>query len=82
MDLLRRCWSSLGGEGEGEGEGCVIQLLSDNVGAVERGLVDGGRVVVVVVVVPEEYIDEDFVGERCSSDGVVFGGCIWFRSWS
>lgn len=45
-DLLRRCFSSLGGEGDGEaeGEGWVIQLLS-----ISEGAADWGRVEVAIV---------------------------------
>lgn len=67
--MLRRCFNSLGGDGEGEpdGEGCVIQLLSGSEGIVERGRID----VAIVEIVLEEYIEEDFVGERvmAGSDG-------------
>lgn len=47
---MRRCLSSLGGDGDGDGdgEGCVIQLLS---GAVDRGRIDAGRLVAIVVMV-------------------------------
>ena len=53
--------SSLGGdgEGEGEGEGCVIQLLSGSDGAVDRGRVDIGQFVAIVLMVLVEYIEED-----------------------
>ena len=45
--------SSLGGDedGEGEGEGYVIQLSSGSDGAVDRGRVDVGLLVAVVVMV-------------------------------
>ena len=64
--MLRRCFSSLGGDGDGEGdgEGCVIQLSSGSDGAVDRGRVDAGRLVPIVVIVLMEYIEEDLVGER------------------
>ena len=66
--LFSRCFSSLGGDGDGDGdgdgEGCVIQLSSGSDGAVDRGRVDAGRLVPIVVMVLVEYIEEDLVGER------------------
>ena len=64
--MLRRCFSSLGGDGDGEGdgEGCVIQLSSGSDGAVDRGRADAGRLAPIVVMVLVEYIEEDLVGER------------------
>lgn len=63
--LLPRFLSSLGGDGEGEG--CVIQLLSGRDGTVERGRIEAGRLVAMVLMVLLEYIDEDLVGEWATS---------------
>ena len=73
---MRSCFSSLGGDGDGEGDGdgCVIQLSSGSDGAVDRGRVDGGRLVAIVVMVLVEYIEEDLVGERFT-----VGWLIWFE---
>lgn len=53
---MKRFLSSLGGDEDGEEveEGYVIQLSSGSDGAVDRGRVDAGRLVAIVVMVSVE----------------------------
>lgn len=69
--------------GDGDGEGWVIQLLSGREGATERGRVDAGRLVAMVVMVLDEYTDDDLVGERLTlaSGPCLIGACSMGKDW-